>query len=355
MICSRCVLKLTVSLLLLFLSPDKHRTLKLCDFGTAKVLDQFNNNAAKGQAGQRKASFVGTADYCAPEILNSLPANSSADLWSLGCVLFQFLAGKPPFRGNSEYLTFQKILKGDINWPEQPSIEPAARDLIVKLLQFSPEKRPSYEEIKNHKFFIEIEWETVSSAPAPLPPGLSAPNKHKIEQSVAQNNRNNNNVSDSEEEEGNQAGRGANSPQNGAIQEEKDQKSPKLSSVAASNRSALIPTADDTQTWSKFLSPNEIIIYSGRIIKRRGLFAKKRQLILTNQPRFIYVDPVKMEFKKQIEWTATIWAEWKDEKTFYIHTDKRSYYMVALTATAAEWVRAISRLKQSLANTAIQQ
>merc|ERR1719265_1493345 len=47
--------------------------------------------------------------------------------------------------------------------------------------------------------------------------------------------------------------------------------------------------------WVGFLFPNELIIYSSTVLKKKGLFSKKRQLILTDFPRLIYVDIAKNE------------------------------------------------------------
>ncbi len=50
--------------------------------------------------------FVGTPEYMSPEAIKSRATGPSADLWALGCSLFQFLTGFSPFKGPSPYLVF---------------------------------------------------------------------------------------------------------------------------------------------------------------------------------------------------------------------------------------------------------
>ena len=67
-----------------------------------------------------------------PKDKSAVADRHSADIWAFGCVLFQFIAGRPPFRGATDYLTFQKILNAEMEWPED--FDERARDLIELVL-----------------------------------------------------------------------------------------------------------------------------------------------------------------------------------------------------------------------------
>ena len=144
---------------------DDHMHIKITDFGTAKMLpDPRSAKAEDGmdrgvpQTGQAQASedgrapsFVGTAEYVSPELLTNKNSCKASDLWAFGCVIYQLLAGRPPFKGGSEYLTFQKIVSLDYDFPA--GFPPAARDLVERLLVLDPARRLTIEHIKNHEFF----------------------------------------------------------------------------------------------------------------------------------------------------------------------------------------------------------
>lgn len=87
----------------------------------------------ENEGGQgRRDTFVGTALYVSPEMLEDNISKPASDLWALGCILFKMLSGTYPFEGSTENLTFTKIVERDFTMPEDISDE--AKDLIDKLL-----------------------------------------------------------------------------------------------------------------------------------------------------------------------------------------------------------------------------
>lgn len=52
-------------------------------------------------------SLLHSLRYVSPEVLANEPATPGVDMWALGCMAFELLVGEPPFRGPSDYLTFQ--------------------------------------------------------------------------------------------------------------------------------------------------------------------------------------------------------------------------------------------------------
>lgn len=145
---------------------DDQMHVKITDFGTAKLLgDPRESTAAnsidrggavsRSQRGieedSRAASFVGTAEYVSPELLTHKSAGKASDLWAFGCIIYQLFAGRPPFKAGSEYLTFQKIVNLEYDFPA--GFPPPARDLIERCLVLDPARRLTIEHIKNHEFF----------------------------------------------------------------------------------------------------------------------------------------------------------------------------------------------------------
>ena len=147
---------------------DDQMHVKITDFGTAKILQppqpKTKGNgpnipfAADGPNNDdRASSFVGTAEYVSPELLSDKNACKASDLWAFGCIVYQLLAGRPPFKAANEYLTFQKIVALDYEFPK--GFPPIAQDLVERLLVLDPAKRLSIEHIKNHEFFDGVKWD----------------------------------------------------------------------------------------------------------------------------------------------------------------------------------------------------
>lgn len=149
---------------------DDQMRVKITDFGTAKILDPPKNPPQNGDGpngmsypgdpteedDSKANSFVGTAEYVSPELLTDKAACKASDLWAFGCIVFQLLSGRPPFKAANEYQTFQKIVGLEYEFPK--GFPPVARDLVERLLVLDPAKRLNIEHIKNHEFFDGIEW-----------------------------------------------------------------------------------------------------------------------------------------------------------------------------------------------------
>lgn len=146
---------------------DDKMHIKITDFGTAKILappkpppgdgsDYYQGDPMGGIDDTRANSFVGTAEYVSPELLTEKAACKASDLWAFGCIVFQLLSGRPPFKAANEYQTFQKIVHLEYEFPK--GFPPVARDLVERLLVLDPTKRFTIDYIKSHKFFEGIEW-----------------------------------------------------------------------------------------------------------------------------------------------------------------------------------------------------
>ena len=131
--------------------------------------------------------FVGTPDYLAPETINGVGQDETSDWWSLGCILFEFLYGYPPFHADTPEKVFENILARKIGWPsdQDSSVTEQATDLMNKLMTIDPKERlgsnvaekysSGGEEIRGHAFFEGTHWQTLledeaSFVPAPEHP-----------------------------------------------------------------------------------------------------------------------------------------------------------------------------------------
>lgn len=118
--------------------------------------------------------FVGTPDYLAPETIKGDKQDETSDWWSVGCIMFEFLFGIPPFHDDEAEQVFENILARRIQWPDENECEPVsgeAKDLINKLLCMQPRQRlgsnledrfsSGGEEIRKHPWFQDVNWDTL--------------------------------------------------------------------------------------------------------------------------------------------------------------------------------------------------
>ncbi|CAI2363704.1 unnamed protein product [Moneuplotes crassus] len=121
-----------------------------------------------------RGTFVGTPLYVAPEMLKESMSGHFTDLWALGCIIFQMVAGEVPFKGKTDFQTFDIIMNREFKWPD--NINEDLKDLIDKLLVIEPMHRlgagrpdsgHSYEDLMQHPFFTGIDWLTIGKDPIP--------------------------------------------------------------------------------------------------------------------------------------------------------------------------------------------
>jgi protein kinase A len=131
---------------------NKNGYLKLTDFGFAKQLDSEK---------AKTYTLCGTPEYLAPEIILNKGHGKAVDWWTLGILLFEMLVGIDPFSDDEPMKTYQKILKGKINFPKE--INKDAKSLIKHLLVQDTTKRygclkNGVKDILNHRFFDGFDW-----------------------------------------------------------------------------------------------------------------------------------------------------------------------------------------------------
>ena len=152
--------------------------IKLIDFGSARFLDSE----------EEYDSFVGTAEYIAPELLTDEEgeAREPADLWALGCIMYQLLTGAPPFQLSNAHLTMEAIKALDYTDPDAlDALDATARLLIHALLHPDPLRRlgaesaGGYDALRAHAFFVDaappIDFAALTTVGASFSTSVTAP------------------------------------------------------------------------------------------------------------------------------------------------------------------------------------
>jgi uncharacterized membrane protein YqaE (UPF0057 family) len=114
------------------LTPDG--TAKVLDFGVAGLLDQRITSSG---------ATVGTPAYMAPEQLQCLPATPRTDLYTLGCLLYEMLAGEPVFAATSPAGLMRKHLEQAPAPLHRDDLDPRLDALVRQLLEKDPSRRPA--------------------------------------------------------------------------------------------------------------------------------------------------------------------------------------------------------------------
>ena len=125
-------------------------------------------------------SIVGSPDYMAPEVLKGTEYDFTVDYWSLGCMLFEALAGYPPFAGSTVDETWQNLK----HWKEvfrKPDFDgrdyflsPRTWDLLNRLVADKKRRFTGISEIQRHPYFAEVDWTLLRQQRPPFVPELDS-------------------------------------------------------------------------------------------------------------------------------------------------------------------------------------
>ncbi|PVU88796.1 hypothetical protein BB561_005687 [Smittium simulii] len=136
----------------LLIGADGH--IKLTDLGFAKYVPDIT------------WTLCGTPDYLAPEIIQSKGYGKSVDWYSLGVLIFEMVAGYPPFYEQDHRRLYERILANRFHWP--PQFDPVAADIVRHLV--TPDLSKRYGNLKNgigditsHPWFQEVCWEKLEN------------------------------------------------------------------------------------------------------------------------------------------------------------------------------------------------
>ncbi|TGZ85551.1 kinase-like protein [Ascodesmis nigricans] len=125
-------------------------------------------------------SVVGSPDYMAPEVLRGEEYDFSVDYWSLGCMLYEALAGYPPFVGATVEETWHNLKhwRKVLHKPEyeNPNYYLSKRtwDFITKLVTSRTDRFPDYKAVQSHAYFSEVNWENLRQKEPPFVPELDS-------------------------------------------------------------------------------------------------------------------------------------------------------------------------------------
>lgn len=117
-----------------------------------KLISDFGMATQLNSARDLHTTMCGTPNFISPEVASHTPHGLETDVWSLGCMMYTFLVGSPPFDSgaNKPDRTLFNVRRGEFTMPEGISLE--AQDLLRQFLQKEPARRIKLAQVLAHPF-----------------------------------------------------------------------------------------------------------------------------------------------------------------------------------------------------------
>lgn len=145
----------------ILITKDGH--LKITDFGLSKW------GGGRTKKTLRAQTFLGSAPYLAPEILENQEYTKAVDWWAFGILITEMLTGLPAFYESNTENNYKRILHESVAFKSYISRD--ARSIILDLLEKDPKHRlKGSAEVKRHEFFRTTDFEAILNLTAPIPP-----------------------------------------------------------------------------------------------------------------------------------------------------------------------------------------
>mmetsp|Transcript_18134 Transcript_18134/g.45671 ORF Transcript_18134/g.45671 Transcript_18134/m.45671 type:complete len:716 (-) Transcript_18134:454-2601(-) len=149
---------------------DMQGYVKMTDFGFVKNVKR----------GSKTYTLCGTPEYLAPEIIMAKGHGAAADWWALGVLIWELVAGAPPFMDDDRLAMFRKACAREVSWPKHFS--PQLRSLLDRLLDPNPlfrlgSGRGGSAEVRQHPWFAGFDWDGFEARRLPAPYVPKQPSK----------------------------------------------------------------------------------------------------------------------------------------------------------------------------------
>ncbi|XP_028323009.1 serine/threonine-protein kinase 36 [Gouania willdenowi] len=122
----------------------KGGVVKLCDFGFSRAMSDVT---------MVLTSIKGTPLYMSPELVEEKPYDHTADLWALGCILYELHTGVPPFYCKKILNLLNLIIKSKVTWPQ--TMSEVCTNFLKGLLTKDPLQRLSWPDLLHHPFVAD--------------------------------------------------------------------------------------------------------------------------------------------------------------------------------------------------------